>query len=609
MKFLVLVFASFFIILFVTQQVYASPEPEQEEQMTKNCGPDTTLQNGICVQKKESSPTSAGNWHTSYQTTPPPLKQLKSGIKFHNIDCKDGLELVYKKADDTSACVALTTKIELVVRGWGEDDRILLGCTQNRHEKCFPSDPQDYRKDLYGYYFGDADLPSSKSHNFLSFETLNACSDKSVCLGKLENGTKIRIECDYPLHGCGVLSFEDYKVADKTVEWKKHITISASRIDESLPLPDTVKVHHIKKFSETQILTKLTSGADGCKDGTEMCALPRGVSIDRTYPLGIHASDHDVYAISLDDKKANSLLSQMEWETEGDWIYSIVESQQKHYLVVLSTFENAKTPDVKMRLVGTSLHPASLRPGGILNYTVQLDSWATYGSPATVSLKAVQDAKDSGIKAWVEPDMLEIPERSNFTATLFVQAQDDAKDGIYHVRVIGHANGNLAGLYCSNTICPTVNIGESVWSISTFGSGSGRAIGGTGTPENTWLELSLDKDELYEGDTAEISAVLVNNSTAKITFTPRELLISVIKTEPVGYYENLYGIEARYESDEPITLEPKSKTLLVRPFYWNQITFHDLEEKQRLVPKQYKMISKFVGDNYDWSDEEWVEIK
>ena len=620
-------FLIFLIFVGFFGTVFAQPIPEPtpvcgEEMVLKNgacvfadgpvCGSGTTYQDGICVVDKvdNSTKSSSGKWrgYPSIHDVESPLKQLGSGISADEIQCKESLFLVSKN-DGTPACVTLVTKIELIIRGWAEDDRLLLGCTPSRYEKCYPSDPDEYRNALYVSYFGnDIDLPSSDDFEFKTLHMLNACTDRpSICYGKFENGTQVRISCDYPIHGCGVLSFDDYKPTE-TIEWKKYITVSASRIDES-SLPDMLKVQPVKEFPEIQILTQLINGADGCKDGTEMCALSRGVSIDRTNPLGIRIGDHDDYTVSLDEEKANKLLSHLEWMIQEDWIYSVLEYEQRYYLVVLSTFDNVRTPDVKMKLIDTSLNPVNLSLGEILNYTIQVDSWATYGTTAKIGLVAVQDAKDSGIKVWIEPDVLEIPERSNATTTLFIQAQDDAKDGIYDVRVIGRANGNLASLYCSNTVCPSVNIGDSVWSISTFGSGSGRGIGGIETPENTWLDLDLNKKEFFDGEVAEIKAVLVNNSTEKITFVPNELLISVIKTEPVGYYENMYGIEARYESDEPITLEPNSKTLLVRPFYWNQTTFHNFEEEQRLDPKQYKIISKFVGENYDWSGEAWVEIK
>lgn len=91
-----------------------------------------------------------------------PLKQIKSGIKYHNVQCYDGFELVYKKGADISACVKLETKIELTVRGWAEDDRIILGCTTERHDICYPTDRDDYRATLQRYYYGFSTDPITK---------------------------------------------------------------------------------------------------------------------------------------------------------------------------------------------------------------------------------------------------------------------------------------------------------------------------------------------------------------------------------------------------------------------------------------------------------------
>lgn len=142
-----------------------------------------------------------------------PLKQIQSGIKFHNVECKEEFKLVYKKANEMSACVSLPTAIELVVRGWGEDNRILLGCTGERISKCYPEDPQEYRKKLYEHYFGsDEDLPSFKDLNISKLHILNACNYKpTICYGEFENGTQTRISCDYPIHGCGSRNLNDYK--------------------------------------------------------------------------------------------------------------------------------------------------------------------------------------------------------------------------------------------------------------------------------------------------------------------------------------------------------------------------------------------------------------
>lgn len=599
-----------------TQQVshnFPEPEPEQDISVSKNCGPGTTYAEGICVLNKteKTNPDNSICWGgTACNYIQPPLKQIKSGIKFHNVECKNGLELVYKKADDTSACVAQTTEIELVIRGWAEDNRILLGCTGERLSKCYPDDPQEYRRVLYKYYFGPEEgLPSSGAFDFKVIHTTNACTDKPlICYGEFENGTKIRVSCDYHLHGCGTKSISDHKTINQPIQWKKYITIEASRIDGSR-ITEMLEISQLDQIPNNSFLTKLFDGADACQNETELCALPKGVTFEKTNPLKIPVNDSDMFSVTLDETQANSLLSQLNWVVDGNWTYTVIKWQENYYLLVLSTFDNLKTPDVKMKIHDALPNPVVLERGNTLRYSILVETWATYGAPATVDLVAVQDARDSGVDVWVEPPTLIIPERSKASSTLYVHAAENAPSGIYDVRVIGTANGRLADLYCRNTTCPTVKIGNSDWSISTFGSNGGRGIGGGNSPENTWLELELNKNVLYAGEIAEIKAFLVNNGTEKLTFTPNELLISVIKAEPVGYYENLYGIDARYESEKTITIEAKSKTPLVRPFYWNQTTFQNFDEEQRLESKQYKMIAKFVGDNNSWNDDLWFEIK
>ena len=51
---------------------------------------------------------------------PPPLKQIKSGIPVDEIQCKDDLVQVFKKSDNSPACVTLQTKAKLIQRGWAE---------------------------------------------------------------------------------------------------------------------------------------------------------------------------------------------------------------------------------------------------------------------------------------------------------------------------------------------------------------------------------------------------------------------------------------------------------------------------------------------------------
>ena len=91
-----------------------------------------------------------------------PLKQIKSGIKFHNVECNEGLVLAQRGNSERSVCVTLDTKIELTIRGWADDDRILLGCIGERVQKCYPEDKDEYRKKLQRYYYGFNEEPDFK---------------------------------------------------------------------------------------------------------------------------------------------------------------------------------------------------------------------------------------------------------------------------------------------------------------------------------------------------------------------------------------------------------------------------------------------------------------
>ena len=581
------------------------------------CGPGTTFQDDICVvnesDEKQTSSIKWGQFQQHVQKIKSPLKQIQSGIEFHNVKCNDGLQLVYKKTGNMSACVTIFTEIELVVRGWATDNKVMLGCTGDRIQKCYPDDSIKYRNDLYKYYFGDEEkeLPASDSFNFDSLHTQNACTDKPwICYGKFENGTQIRVSCDYPLHGCGIKSFDSYKVADKTIPWKKYNTISASSINYS-EIPESLSVHKIDSLSDDNMIKTILAGADGCKNKTEVCTISRGISLDRTYPFGISVTNSDQYTVTINQKQAEELISQIQATIKDDLIYSIVAYNEKYYFLIISTFDHKRAPDISMRLIDVlPNNPINLEKNSISEYKIEFESWSTYGTDAKITLNSIQSAKDSRINTWIEPEVLIIPERSIANATLFVQVPENARDGIYDIRVDGKANGNNAGLHCGNTDCPIIQIGESEWSIQTYGSNSGRGIGGGPAPDDTWLELELDKNEYSKGDIAEIKAYLVNNGTKSIGFIPRELLITVIKTQPVEYYDQLYGIDARNESDEMIVLNPESRTLLARTFYWNQTTFSGLDDEQRLEPREYKMMAKFVGEgNHTWSDDVWFEVK
>ena len=54
-------------------------------------------------------------------------------------------------------------------------------------------------------------LPSSDDFDFKRIHMHNACTEEpSYCFGVFENGTQILTQCDFPIHGCGPVSFDDY---------------------------------------------------------------------------------------------------------------------------------------------------------------------------------------------------------------------------------------------------------------------------------------------------------------------------------------------------------------------------------------------------------------
>lgn len=120
-----------------------------------------------------------------------PLKQIKSGIKYHNVECKDDLKLVYKQGAEKSACVTLDAKIELTVRGWAHDDRILLGCTGERVQKCYPEDKEEYRKALQHYYYGIELEPESILDSIFNSDIV---LDSTAYLDSIINDDSIQIQ-------------------------------------------------------------------------------------------------------------------------------------------------------------------------------------------------------------------------------------------------------------------------------------------------------------------------------------------------------------------------------------------------------------------------------
>ena len=105
------------------------PEPEQDNPVYENCGPGTTYQDGICVvdEIENSTTSSSDKWDTAQSIDrksnsdiiPPPLKQMKLGIKLGHIICDKDKFPVWN-THYKPACVYPDTESELIKRGWAK---------------------------------------------------------------------------------------------------------------------------------------------------------------------------------------------------------------------------------------------------------------------------------------------------------------------------------------------------------------------------------------------------------------------------------------------------------------------------------------------------------
>ena len=92
------------------------PEPEQDLSVYENCGPGTTLQNGICIVEEVVKTNSSGIWGPVIEyPVISPLKQFKSGISYDEIQCKNDMHVLTERPNDKIACVYELTAEKL---GW-----------------------------------------------------------------------------------------------------------------------------------------------------------------------------------------------------------------------------------------------------------------------------------------------------------------------------------------------------------------------------------------------------------------------------------------------------------------------------------------------------------
>lgn len=168
-------------------------------------------------------------------------------------------------------------------------------------------------------------------------------------------------------------------------------------------------------------------GADGCADGTEVCSVSYGMSTAATYGNGITVADSEDYERTLSREEAKQLARIMGSNNNNPAVLAYGEDDDsdgdgnRFYLVALSTADNSTVVGAQMRsgfAEQVTHHPIPIRPGQSLEYTLAIQTWATYGGPAEAKLYAQPSARDSGLDVRIEPAHRSIPERSEASKTL-----------------------------------------------------------------------------------------------------------------------------------------------------------------------------------------------
>ena len=133
------------------QQTYTNdfpvPESEQDRPAYENCGPGTTLQDGICVANETNENKSPSyKWGKGYSNLliESPLKQIKSGVALVDVQCNEGKYPAYKYDRMSMACVSEETQSELWSKGWAtmrfytEEDTLPHALCNNYDGKWHP---------------------------------------------------------------------------------------------------------------------------------------------------------------------------------------------------------------------------------------------------------------------------------------------------------------------------------------------------------------------------------------------------------------------------------------------------------------------------------------
>lgn len=368
-----------------------------------------------------------------------------------------------------------------------------------------------------------------------------------------------------------------------------------------------------ENLSNLPPIEQALNGADQCKQGKDnICSFPSGVSITMVSDGIIPIEDRVNYVASLTNDETNSLLDEIRLDLHGSQAVGDVQYGSKYYQIMLSSSDKPGSSQVYPRFTpepGYTLD--DLVKGKSINYTITLQTLATFGRPVKVELYPVISALDSGLTAKIIPNVIFIPERSSVNATMKVTAGPNAQNGTYRVGFSGKVfDGGFSGGMLRSE-CPCIRIENSDWTISTFDSGGGGYWSGKDPP--SWLksEITTDKQVYHVGDTVEIKNFLVNDSPNKIRLDNElRLFVHVYnQVNDTGAYRYFYGIEA-INDGKPVVLEPHSITMIARPFYWDQSDLRSESISHKVVPAKYHVDMSFGSYNGTvWDNDISIVIK
>lgn len=397
--------------------------------------------------------------------------------------------------------------------------------------------------------------------------------------------------------------------SQEKISLKQFTWISVIEIQKNQTKLDCTELNRETFLTKSKLVQAL-DGADQCMQGKDECTFPSGmglVMLPLDSPAVMPIEDKNNYQLSLTREETESLLDNVRIASIGNLTVGDIKYNDRYYQVILWTRDEPSSPQVSADYAPEPIATYDLAKGKSVNYIISVKTLATFGLPAKVQLYSVIPAQDSGLDAKIIPDTLYISERSQTNATQVITAGSNAQDGIYEIGFEGKIpNGGFSGgMRQSN--CPCIRIGNSDWTIRNYENYGG--WGGNQAPSWLKVETVTDKQDYHAGETIQVKNYIINDSPNRIILNDTRLFLNVYnQVNDTGTFRYFYGIDA-YDH-KSLVLEPHSKTIIARPFYWDQSDLRTGSIIQKVIPGHYRIDASFGSYNGTvWDNDVLVTIK